>query len=444
LAAEDGRITSWNQSAEAMFGYPAGEAVGAPVHLLVPPEGLPPPEDTTGVFSTAMREGRAEIESLRRHKDGRLIDVAVSAARMTDRSGRVLGVSAIFRDITRRKHADAELRDQLHLNRTITEHVAEALFMMDAEGRVTFSNPAAERLFGWTGVELRGQVLHDLMHHHRLDGRPYLAHECPLVGALRTGDVLRDHEDVFFGKDGSAIPVVCSNAPIWSGEQVVGAVLAAHDISERKKAEARQHLLVRELHHRVKNTLATVQAIAGSTMRAAGSMEEFQKAFTDRLISLGKTHTLITENTWEGAQLHDLLRLELDPYDDGSRGRVRLNGARIDLPADIAVAFGMAVHELTTNAVKHGSLSVHDGFVEITWTAEPAGDGTRLSLTWVERDGPQVTPPTRRGFGSQLLQRVFVSQVEGSVDMKFEPAGLEVTIIATLKGGVPSRYRLSS
>jgi two-component sensor histidine kinase len=217
-----------------------------------------------------------------------------------------------------------------------------------------------------------------------------------------------------------------------NADTVTGSVLAAHDISDRKRAEERQQLLVRELHHRVKNTLATVQAISGSTMRSARSMEEFRDSFAQRLMSLGKTHTLLTENAWGGALLEDLLWLELDPYDDDTGGRVKLAGPSVQLPAELSVPLGMAFHELTTNAVKYGALSVFGGQVEVAWDVQAEGTESRLHLVWQERNGPPVQPPKRRGFGTQLLQRVLGTQLNGEVKIDYAPEGVHVLIEATL------------
>ncbi|WP_158600827.1 PAS domain S-box protein [Teichococcus wenyumeiae] len=135
-----------------------------------------------------------------------------------------------------RLRAETELRQQTDLLATITEHAAEALFLMDPEGRITFANPAAEQMFGWQRGELMGRALHDLLHHHHEDGQPYSASECPLVRALSSGEVLRGHEDVFFRKTGDTVDVACSNAPILVEGRVTGAVLVVHDITERRRA----------------------------------------------------------------------------------------------------------------------------------------------------------------------------------------------------------------
>lgn len=432
FASGDGHITSWNKGAEAMFGYTASEAIGAPVNLLLPERDLTQLEDETGVFSAVMRHGSIQVESIRRHKKGHLLAVAITAARLTDRDGRALGVSAIFRDVTDRRRAEAELRDQLLLNRTITEHVAEALVLMDADGRVTFANPAAEQLFGWKADDLRGEVLHEVTHHHHPDGRPYPAAECPLVGALRTGKVLRDHEDVFFRRDGSTVPVMCSNAPIRSGDEIVGAVLAARDITERKRLEEQQALVGRELHHRVKNSLATVQAVISSTARHAQTVSEFRHAVTNRIASLGKTHTVLIESQYAGASLKDILLSELAPYDDLSGRRLKVDGPEVRLSSENAIALGMAFHELTTNCAKYGAFSLPSGCVQVRWRVEQQGGDKRLELTWDERDGPLVTPPARQGFGSTLLQRALGRQLGGDVEIVYAPEGLRVRIRAVV------------
>jgi two-component sensor histidine kinase len=176
-----------------------------------------------------------------------------------------------------------------------------------------------------------------------------------------------------------------------------------------------------------------VQAIAGSTMQSVEDMEQFRTAFKDRLVSLAKSHSLLTSNAWGGASLRELLRLELDPYDDGAR--IQLSGPEVYLPADMAVPLGMAFHELTTNAVKHGAISVPAGRIDVDWTVEEKGGEPHLRIVWRESSGPPVAEPTKRGFGSQLLERVLGSQVRGSVDVTFAKEGVRVTVEAALKPG---------
>ncbi|QRM32107.1 sensor histidine kinase [Microvirga sp. VF16] len=208
---------------------------------------------------------------------------------------------------------------------------------------------------------------------------------------------------------------------------------AQSEIEERKQAQTQQSLLIRELHHRVKNTLATVQAVVGATARSALSIDDFYHAFVGRIISLANTHSLLTEAVWQTASLREILEKELRPYNDTKGERVILNGPAVELPSEAAVPIGMAIHELTTNAAKYGALSIPNGKVAVTWEAEPADGGTRLQLVWEERGGPAVSSPKRQGFGSRLLHRVLATQLNAKVEMDFNPTGLRVAIDAVLK-----------
>lgn len=206
-----------------------------------------------------------------------------------------------------------------------------------------------------------------------------------------------------------------------------GMVGLCRDISARKQAEERQHLLIRELHHRVKNTLSTVQAIVGATARGSTSIEQFYHNFTGRIISLANTHTILTEEFWQKASIHELLAKELDLYDNGSE-RVRVNGPQLELPSGYAVPLGMAFHELTTNAAKYGALTNGSGYVAVDWTVDPETTPKRVSLVWAEHDGPAVAPPTRQGFGTRLLQRILTAQMSAEVGIDYEPQGLRVSV----------------
>jgi PAS domain S-box-containing protein len=183
--------------------------------------------------------GRGVPVLLRRTPEGaleeRFLDFTYQALR--DADGHITGVLSHGIDLTARVRAEAELRRELEVRDAITNSAADALFQMDAEGRVTFLNPAAEEMFGWTRDEMLGRVLHDVLHHHRPDGTPFPMSECPLGEVLRSGDIVRGHEDVFFHKDGSAIPIHCSNAPLFADGTITGAVLVVSDITERKRAE---------------------------------------------------------------------------------------------------------------------------------------------------------------------------------------------------------------
>ncbi|MGF9759514.1 PAS domain-containing protein [Microvirga sp. 0TCS3.31] len=209
------------------------------------------------------------------------------------------------------------------------------------------------------------------------------------------------------------------------------------DITESKQVEERQQLLIRELHHRVKNTLATVQAIVGSTARTASSIDEFYQGFVGRIVSLARTHNLLTEDLWQKAALEDLIQTELGPYADEARNRIIVEGPHVELPSEAAVPIGMAIHELTTNAAKHGALSTFGGQVEVRWRVEPGEERPILHFDWTEHGGPRVSTPTRQGFGSRLLQRVLATQLQADVAMNFPEEGLHFTMTLPIPGAPP-------
>ncbi|WP_332873087.1 HWE histidine kinase domain-containing protein [Caulobacter hibisci] len=197
------------------------------------------------------------------------------------------------------------------------------------------------------------------------------------------------------------------------------------DVTERKRAEERQRLLLNELNHRVKNTLVTVQSMAAQTLRAADDLEGFREAFEARLIALSQTHNLLTEQNWESASLREIVDAELEAF--GGRERLDFDYARdLRLNPKATVAIGMAVHELATNAAKYGALSGAEGRVTISWTTEPASDTTpaRLHLRWTESGGPPVTPPSRRGFGARLLEKGLAGELSGQVRLAYDQSGL--------------------
>ncbi|MCF1503943.1 GAF domain-containing protein [Afifella sp. H1R] len=214
---------------------------------------------------------------------------------------------------------------------------------------------------------------------------------------------------------------------------------AQKEIVARKETQVKQELLIRELHHRVKNTLAVVQAIAGMTARSAEDMSAFNDAFAGRLSSLASTHTLLTEWAWQKVPLGDLIRGQLEPYPE----RVHLDGPNLELAAAQAVPIGMAIHELATNAIKYGGLSKAEGRLSVVWRVEEdkSGDtpGT-LFLEWRESGGPPAVSPTRRGFGSRLLSDVLRVQLRARTEIRFEPEGLVFELEVPIAPIVVSDY----
>jgi two-component sensor histidine kinase/PAS domain-containing protein len=191
------------------------------------------------------------------------------------------------------------------------------------------------------------------------------------------------------------------------------------DITERKRAEEHQKLLVNELNHRVKNSLATVQSIAAQTLRSVAAPEFFRDAFETRLIALSQTHDLLTKESWASASLRDVFDVELHAMAGEDRVTFAYD-TDVRLNPKAAVALGMGIHELATNAVKYGALSTHEGRVSVDWIVQDHV----LRLTWTESGGPPVTPPARRGFGARLLERGLAAELSGEVELTYDAAGL--------------------
>ncbi|MEW5688241.1 MAG: HWE histidine kinase domain-containing protein [Pseudomonadota bacterium] len=207
-------------------------------------------------------------------------------------------------------------------------------------------------------------------------------------------------------------------------ERMVGTLI---DVTERKAAERHERLLLNELNHRVKNTLATVQGLARQSFRSTEIERAAREAFDGRLTALSAAHNVLTQLNWEAAPIGQIIEVAVAVHRDRV-GRVSVSGPRLDLEPQAAVALSLAIHELGTNALKYGALSRPEGRVDINWTAE-AG---RLRIVWRERGGPTVIPPTRRGFGSRLLERGLAEELGGTVRLTFAPEGLICEVEAPL------------
>jgi len=204
-------------------------------------------------------------------------------------------------------------------------------------------------------------------------------------------------------------------------------------IAQKQDVSDRQQLLIRELHHRVKNTLANVRAMMGATARSSDSIDSFIRDFSARLVSLADTHSMLTDDYWQTGSLKKMLEGELRHYEIKNRPRILIDGPPISLVADIAIPVGMAFHELASNAAKFGALSLSEGHLDVRWSLIQTGDVQIVVLDWRERDGPLVTPPKRRGFGTTLLEKVVAVQCEAKIELDYDPAGLHFRMALPLR-----------
>ncbi|GAN46019.1 PAS domain S-box-containing protein [Methylobacterium sp. PvP062] len=319
----------------------------------------------------------------------------------------------------------------LRLLKAAVEAAGEAILITSADldepgPSILYANPAFTRLSGYATHEVTGRSPRFLQ-----GSGTDRATLDRTRAALSAGEAFQG-ETLNYRKDGSAYWVEWLITPVKNADgHITHWVSAQRDVTERRAYEDRQALMVRELHHRVKNTLATVQAVLNATVRSSLTMPEFTRAFTGRIVSLARTHALITEDQGQVASFEGLLRAELDPYNEN--GRIMLRGPRVRLPSELAVPVSMALHELTTNALRHGALAHPDGRVSVTWTVEEGETRPCLSWTWDEHDGPPPTLPTREGFGSRLLNKILVAQTAAQVDVAFDADGLRVNVRVPLE-----------
>ena len=212
----------------------------------------------------------------------------------------------------------------------------------------------------------------------------------------------------------------------------------SYDISTAKETEERQRLLLRELNHRVKNTLATVQALATQTVRYASDPRAFLSAFSARLQALGAAHSLLSDHEWKSISLRELARKEIAAFDDQARSRIHVEGDEAFITPDQALGLGMTLHELASNALKYGALSVPAGHVRLEWEVEGGSAERRLAIRWVETGGPRVKPPPRDGFGMILIRRSLAKTIASTVEHEFRPEGVVATISLPLQPTDPS------
>ena len=299
---------------------------------------------------------------------------------------------------------------------TILEGIGEGFYAVDRDWRIRLYNSEAQRHFSRPASEMVGRILWDVF--PGADNTPLgrLFHE-----TMTTRQPIRSETpSVIFDNKWLAYRLF----PLGDG---IGVVF--RDITDRKKVEEQRDLLIRELHHRVNNTLATVQAIASQTFRNSGADQKTRDAFEARLLTLSKVHTALTLESWDNVSLHGLIAQALQPHLIPGREAFALSGPDTRVQPGSAVALAMAIHELCTNALKYGALSTESGHVAIAWEI---GDD-RFRLEWRERGGPLVKLPLRTGFGSIMIERALGAQLDGEVAIDFDPAGVVCIIQAPLE-----------
>jgi PAS domain S-box-containing protein len=402
-----GTIMTWNAAAEAMFGYSVSEILGQSVFQLIPDHAIDGEREILTKASAGQTVNHYETSRIR--KDGREIDVSVTVSPIWDQAGRIVGASAIMRDIAACSHrtgAEALLA-------AIVTSSRDAIISKSLDGMITTWNAAAEKLLGFTDVEMIGSSIRRLIPDERQ------GEEDVILAKIAAGQRVEDLETVRICKDGRHLPVRITVSPVHSPDgSVSGASKIMRDITA--ELESREHvaLLMREIDHRSKNALAVVQAIARQTV--AATPDGFRDRFCQRIDALVANQDVLMAEKWKSADLTYLVRAQLAHFRDLLDERIVISGPSVQLVPAAAQAIGMALHELATNAGKYGALSNDSGTIHITWKL----NSEEFSMIWQEEGGPVVVPPTRSGFGSKVITQMMEMGVNGEVGLKYRPKGV--------------------
>lgn len=344
---------------------------------------------------------------------------ALAASASPDRPGEAEGEVARLR-----RELDAA-RENAAVCRMILESATDyAIITLDQGGRVTGWNAGARNLFGWEDTEALGLDNRLLF---TPEDRECQQPELEMARALTRGRA--ENERWHLRKDGQRFWGSGLLLPL-QGAPAGGFLKIMLDRTERREGEERQGVLLRELAHRVKNTLALILAMARQTGLSAADLAGFLDAFEGRLQALSAVHDLVSEAGWRSTSLPDLARTALAPHDEPGGGRrVTINVEELPINPAAAQNLVLALHELATNAAKHGALSAPGGTVALEGRVATAGDdGPELVLAWREAGGPPATPPREPGFGTTLLEQVVAYQHNGRVTFDWRPEGLACTL----------------
>jgi PAS domain S-box-containing protein len=419
----DGRILFWDSGAQRVYGHTAEAAIGRLFYELLQTKHSCPIEE---IHALLLREGEWQGEFVCRHKDGRELHLMSHWALSKGKAGEPDVVIEISTDITAIKNAEQE-RERAHaLLQTIVETTPGLIYAKDRQGRMVMANASALRLIGKSWAEVQGRTDAEFL-------------DDPDQGAQVTANDQRIMEHGLALEVEEAVGVAQDRARIWSSIKtplrdtaggVTGLIGVSVEITERKRDEDRLRLMVHELNHRVKNTLATVQAIASQTLRGGDGV--LRQKLEARLFALAAAHDVLTREKWEYAALQDVVAETLAAFGGSENNRFKARGPPLRLTPRAALALTMGLHELATNALKNGALASLSGTVDILWEVS-AGEEKRFRLSWTERGAGPITAPAKFGFGIRLIERTLAQDLGGVAAVHFDdPEGVRCIVEAPL------------
>ena len=406
VISPSGVIVRWNPAAERLLGYEAAEIIGQPSRLILPQAWWCYIDER---LAELKRGTVVHCDSVRRHKDGSLVDVEATTSALFDDKGAFLGYFNVFRDLKRKREQDLANAFLASIVRASPDAIAST----DVDLRLLTWNTAAEHMFGYSASEVIGE------------------HVGKFVPALIEGDSLLhlDHksharlhrlETCVHGRNGSPIMMSVVVSALRNAAGVpTGWSITCTDITERKRQEEHSKFIMRELSHRAKNLLAVIMAMFRSLADSKHSIAEFEEEFSSRLKGLAKSHDLLVQSGWAGASLHHLVEAQLKPF-VGNSSRLRIVGTDVKLGPAAVQSVGLALHELGTNAAKYGALSSPSGRIEV----ETTHAAEHVEILWKELEGPPVKAPSRSGFGQSVIEDMICDSIGGSAKMEFPESGV--------------------
>jgi two-component system, chemotaxis family, CheB/CheR fusion protein len=412
----EGRITYFNDAAAQLWGrrpkLNADRWCGA--WKLLRSDGAALAHDQSPLAMT-LREGMPHGgQAVAERPDGTRVPFMAFPTPFYDRSGALVGALNVLVDISEHQRAERVARRLA----AIVESSDDAIVSKDLNGIIETWNKGAERLFGYSAEEVIGKSITIVIPPERQH------EEVDILNRIRRGEPIDHFETQRRRKDGSLVDISLTISPVTDETgKIVGASKIARDITEQKRREQQITLLAREADHRTNNLLAVAQATVHLTH--AESAADLKKAIEGRLRALANAHGMLARSRWAGADLHQLVVLELSPYFRDGDPRAQIEGPNVLLRPEMAQAVAMTVHELATNAVKYGALSRASGRVQVQWTMQ---DGNRLHVSWKESGGPAVRAPSKEGFGTRAIARL-LGQLGGDVKFDWQEEGLACAIV---------------
>lgn len=419
LVASDGTILRANQAELDLLGYAAEDYIDRKIMEFHVDE--PVIEDILRRLSAGERLERHPARL--RASDGSIKHVQITS-NVHFGEGEFLNTRCFTVDVTREQEAQAALLERSRQAREILDALPAAIYTTDSEGMITYYNEAAVAFSG-RRPELGSDSWCVSWRLYESDGTPLPHDECPMAVSLKEGRPVRGAEAIAERPDGTRVPFIPFPTPLRDESgAIIGAVNMLIDISERKRAEEEQRTLIHELNHRVKNTLATVQAIAAQTLKTTSDPAAFAEKLQGRIQALSSAHDLLTQSRWAGLAIDDLLAAELRPYGDPASDRFEISGESVVLEPRIALVLGMVLHELATNAAKYGALSILHGKLHLGWSVTEDRKPW-LRLRWRESGAPPVATPRVPGFGTRIIESSITRDLGGKVAFDFAPTGLD-------------------